>query len=141
MRHDRFMEYIRRFNEQDETAFEEFLSPTMHMKNGTLEFTGVDGMKAHYAKIWGNFREVLDVRRFVSDDDTAAIQMNARFEALHDDPDSLFGPVETGDRFEFNGLNMYRIDSTGRFDDILVAYNSFTSTRVGAQPVELGIPH
>ena len=68
MRKQRFDEYIRRFNERDETAFDEFLTPDMHMQNGTLEFTGVQGMKDHYGRIWPTFREELFPDRFVSDD-------------------------------------------------------------------------
>ncbi len=47
----RFDEYIRRFNAEDETAFDEFVAPHMQMLNGGLELTGVQAMKAHYAKI------------------------------------------------------------------------------------------
>jgi hypothetical protein len=47
MREARFREYIRRFNAEDDTAFDDFLAPDMHMKNGTLEYTGVQGMKDH----------------------------------------------------------------------------------------------
>ena len=35
-----FDDYIRRFNEQDMTAFEDYLAPDMHMLNGSLEYTG-----------------------------------------------------------------------------------------------------
>jgi hypothetical protein len=53
MQRSRFDEYIARFNQADDTAFDEFLSPKMHMKNGTLEFDGIDGMKHHYRDlIW-----------------------------------------------------------------------------------------
>jgi hypothetical protein len=54
-----FDEYIRRFNAEDATAFEEFLAPDMRMQNGTLVYYGVRGMKDHYAKIWGTLSERL----------------------------------------------------------------------------------
>ncbi|GAB3615869.1 hypothetical protein GCM10027416_04260 [Okibacterium endophyticum] len=136
-----FMEYIRRFNDEDDTAFDDYLHPALHMKNGTLEFTGVDGMKHHYRDlIWGRFREVLDVRRFVGDGDRIAIQMRTLFTALHHQGESLFGPVEKGETFEFNGLIMYELEE-GRFRDILVAYNSFVFTDLSGNSRDLGIPH
>lgn len=142
MKHERFAEYIARFNAEDDTAFDDFLAPNMHMKNGTLEFTGIDGMKNHYqGNIWGNFRELLAVPRFVSDDTTAAIQMNTLFTALKDNPDTIFGPVKTGETFEFNGVIMYQLDENERFADILVAYNSFVFTDSEGNSKDLGIPH
>lgn len=36
---------------------------------------------------------------------------------------------------------MYRLDANQRFDDILVAYNSFTHTNLEGVTVDLGIPH
>lgn len=136
-----FDEYIRRFNEQDPTAFDDYISADMHMTNGTLEFTGRQGMKGHYAKIWGTMRETLNVQRFVSDDQTAAIQMHTHFEVLKDDPASLFGPVRKGETFDFRGVIMYQIDSDGQFSDIKVAYNRFTFTGLNGSQTELGIPH
>lgn len=142
MQRERFDEYIRRFNKQDETAFEDFLSPTMRMKNGTLEYTGVDGMKNHYRNnIWGTFDEWLDVRQFVSDDHGVAIQMFTRFTATRDEPNTIFGPVTVGELFEFNGVIIYRLDETDRFADIIVAYNSFEHIDLSGARVDLGIPH
>lgn len=136
-----FSEYIRRFNEEDDTAFDDYLHPEMHMKNGTLEFSGVDGMKHHYRDlIWGRFRELLDVRRFVGAGDRIAIQMRTLFTARKDQEASIFGPVKTGETFEFNGLIMYELDG-GRFRDILVAYNSFVFTDEAGRSRDLGIPH
>lgn len=137
----RFAEYIRRFNAEDDTAFDDFLHPELHMKNGTLEYTGVDGMKHHYRdNIWGRFRETLVVHRFVSDTETIAIQMYTLFEALGDDADTIFGPVTAGETFEFDGVIMYRLDG-GLFRDILVAYNSFVHTDAAGARRDLGIPH
>ena len=138
----RFDEYIRRFNDEDLTAFDDYLAPDMHMKNGMLEFDGVSGMKHHYRDlIWPDFAERLTVPRFVSDEDCAAIQMNTLFTAKHDAEGSLFGPVKKGETFEFNGVILYQIDETDRFTDILVAYNSFVHTDLDGNTKDLGIPH
>jgi len=138
----RFREYIRRFNAEDDTAFDNYLAPDMHMKNGTLEFDGVDGMKHHYRDlIWPHFTERLSVPRFVSDDGRAAIQMHTLFTARRDAPDTLFGAVRAGETFEFDGVIMYEIDDTDRFSDILVAYNSFVHTDLDGNRRDLGIPH
>jgi hypothetical protein len=137
----RFDEYIRRFNDQDLTAFDEFLAPDMHMRNGTLEFVGVQAMKDHYAKIWPTFREELFADRFVSDDEHLAIRMRALFTAHRDDETSIFGPVRAGETFEFNGVILYCLDTGERFTDILVAYNSFVFTDSGGGRHHLGIPH
>jgi hypothetical protein len=137
----RFDDYIRRFNAQDTTAFDDYIAPGLHMLNGTLEFTGRQGMKDHYAKVWSSFRETLAVPRFVSDERTAAIQMRTHFEAVKDDPRSLFGPVREGETFDFQGVIMYEIDGNGQFADITVAYNRFTFTDRGGDQTELGIPH
>jgi hypothetical protein len=137
----RFDEYIGRFNLEDDTAFDEFLHPGMHMKNGTLEYTGIDGMKHHYRdNIWGRFRETLVVKRYVSDAESIAIQMYTRFQALHDDDATIFGPVRLGEIFEFDGVIMYQLES-GLFRDILVAYNSFVFTNGAGEKRDLGIPH
>jgi hypothetical protein len=136
-----FDEYIRRFNAEDPTAFDDYLAPDMHMQNGTLEFDGSQGMKDHYARIWGKLTESLNVERFVSDERTVAIQMHARFDVLADDPASLFGPVREGEAFDFRGLIMYRLNSDGKFADIKVAYNRFTFTDLEGKQIELGIPH
>jgi hypothetical protein len=136
-----FDDYIARFNRRDVTAFEDYLADDMHMKNGTLEFDGAQGMKDHYAKIWSTFREELAPTDFVGSDTNVAIRMVTYFTAERDDPESLFGPVTEGDRFEFRGVISYRLNTDGRFADILVAYNSFTSIRRDGTVTELGIPH
>lgn len=136
-----FMKYIERFNREDLTAFDDFLHPQMHMKNGTHEFDGVEGMKHHYRDlIWPDFKEQLIVPRFLSTDDRIAIQMRTIFTAKADNPASLFGPVLKGETFEFNGLIMYEV-LDGLFKDILVAYNSFVYTNLAGEQRDLGIPH
>ena len=136
-----FMKYIERFNREDLTAFEDYLHPDMHMKNGTLEFDGIDGMKHHYRDlIWPDFKEQLIVPRFVSTDSRIAIQMRTIFTPKAANPKSLFGPVQLGETFEFNGIIMYEVvDSL--FKDICVAYNSFVHTDVHGNQRDLGIPH
>jgi hypothetical protein len=93
---ERFDEYIRRFNAEDATAFDEFLAPDMRMQNGTLVYHGVQGMKDHYAKIWGMLKETLHVQRFVSDSETFAVQIWTRFEAVIDAEQTIFGPSTEG---------------------------------------------
>ena len=110
------------------------------MQNGTLEYTGVQGMKDHYARIWSSFREELFPDRFVSDDEHLAIRMVTRFTAERDDPGSLFGPVTAGETIEFRGVIMYTLRDD-RFADILVAYNSFVHTDATGATRDLGIPH
>jgi hypothetical protein len=136
----RFDDYIRRFNAQDVAAFEEFLGEDMLMTNGTLEFIGIQAMKDHYARIWGTFTERLTVGRFVSDADHVAIEMDAHFEAQHDDPESMFGPVTKGECFDFSGLIMYDVVDD-QFAKIRVAYNSFLHTAPDGSVTSLGIPH
>jgi hypothetical protein len=136
-----FDEYIRRFNERDPTAFDDYLAPDMHMTNGKLEFTGVAGMRAHYEKIWVTFDEELSVQRYVSDEHTVAIEMRTHFTAHRDDRESLFGPVGKGTTFDFHGLIMYRLREDGLFQDIRVSYNEFIRTDPGGGSADLGIPH
>ena len=140
MKRERYDDYIQRFNAQDMTAFEDYLAPNMRMVNGTLEFHGVQGMKDHYAKIWKTFSEDLAVERFVSDEQTLAVQLWAHFTALRSDENSLFGPVKLGETFDFRGLIMYQITDE-KFSDIRVAYNSFTFTNLEGEVKDLGIPH
>lgn len=142
MKEARFREYIARFNAADDTAFDDYLAQDLHVKNGTLEFTGIDGMKRHYRElIWPDFREELTVPRYVSESDRAAVQMTTLFTALHNRQDSLFGAVNKGETFEFNGVIMYEINAQDRFSDILVAYNSFVHTDLDGVRHDLGIPH
>ena len=135
------MKYIDRFNREDHTAFDDYLHPLMHMKNGTHEFDGIAGMKHHYRDlIWPNFIEKLIVPRYLSTDDRIAIQMRTLFTAKHDNPDTIFGPVRKGETFQFDGLIMYEVED-GLFRDILVAYNSFVYTDLHGNQKDLGIPH
>jgi hypothetical protein len=140
MNRKQFDRYIKLFNEQDPGAFDEFIAPGMTMLNGGLHIDGRRGMREHYAKIWRSLRETLHVERFVSDDDTIAIQMWAHFAVVMDDDDSVFGPVRQDEAFDFRGLIMYRVES-GQFTDCKVAYNSFKRTSVDGSITELGIPH
>ncbi|WP_018465965.1 nuclear transport factor 2 family protein [Calidithermus timidus] len=140
MTREHYAAYIRRFNAQDLSVFEEFLSPEVRVLNGTLELLGREAMRAHYARIWRTFRETLEVERWVGDGEGVAVQMKAHFEALRDDPASPFGPVVAGERFEFEGLILYRVQDE-RFTEIRVAYNRFTHTDREGRKRELGIPH
>lgn len=135
-----FDDYIRRFNAQDATAFDDYLAPDVSVLNGTLPLRGVQEFKAHYRRIWENFTEVLHIERFVSDMSTLAVQMWTHFEAQGDDEASLFGPVKAGETFDFRGLVLYRIEQ-GRFTHITVAYNSFVHTDLQGRQVNLGVPH
>jgi len=101
---------------------------------------GVGAMKAHYARIWSTFFEAVHVERFVADDASVAVQMWTHFNARRDDAESVFGAVRRGDRFDFRGLVMYRIEQ-GRFREIRVAYNSFTRSDADGRVQQLGIPH
>jgi hypothetical protein len=135
-----FDEYIRRFNAEDPTVFDEYLSPNMKMLNGALEFTGIEGMRDHYEnKMWPFFHERLNVLRFVSSDGILAIQMWTNFEAKRD-AETIFGSARKGEMFDFRGLIMYDIEN-GKFATITVAYNSFRNTKVTGEVIEMGIPH
>lgn len=137
----RYDEYIRRFNEEDPTAFDEFLAPDMHMLNGALEFAGVAGMRNHYEnRIWPCFVEKLNVLRYVSDEMVLAVQMWTRFTAKKT-ATTIFGDVEKGELFDYRGVILYDIDQTGRFSSITVAYNSFTNTKLDGRTQDMGMPH
>ena len=137
---ERFDSYIARFNARDETAFDDIIHPELRMQNGGLVFHGVEGMKHHYAWIWRTFDEVLDVQRFVADDDTIAIEMTTNFRAERADDDTPFGAVVEGDRFEFHGVIMYRMRD-GLFGDIRVAYLSFSHTAPDGTVTQRGLAH
>ncbi|MFT3763023.1 MAG: nuclear transport factor 2 family protein [Pseudoxanthomonas sp.] len=140
MERSRFDEYIARFNAEDATAFDDFLAPDMHMQNGTLHYDGVQGMKDHYARIWGRMKETLEVEDYVTDGQRLAIQMHTRFDVLKDDQESPFGPVRRGERFDYYGLILYQIHG-GKFQDIKVAYLDFVRTGLDGSAVSIGIPH
>lgn len=143
MQETRFKEYIDRFNQRDDTAFDDFLADDVHVQNGTLHFDGVQGMKEHYQRIWKDFSEELFPSHFTSDGDpngTAAIRMGTNFTALHDAEDSLFGPVTKGEKFRFDGVIMYTLRDD-KYTSILVAYNNFIHTDAQGNSRDLGIPH
>lgn len=141
MKRETFMDYIARFNAEDATAFEDYLTDDMQMLNGALRFAGVEGMKDHYQnKIWPFFREILNPLRFVSDDRHVAIEMHTDFIARDDVPETLFGPVVKGERFAYRGLIMYDLRD-GKFCTITVAYNSFTNIKLDGTVIEMGLPH
>jgi hypothetical protein len=141
MLRSRYDDYIRRFNERDATAFDDYITDDMTMLNGALTFTGVAGMRDHYEnKIWPFFKETLHVLRFVSDDISLAVQLRTEFVALGD-ADTLFGPVKKGERFEYRGVIMYEINDEDRFTSIIVAYNSFQNMKVTGEVIEMGMPH
>ncbi|PZA07694.1 MULTISPECIES: nuclear transport factor 2 family protein [unclassified Meiothermus] len=140
MTRERYETYIWRFNAQDLSVFEEFLSPRVRVLNGTLELLGREAVQAHYARIWHTFRETLDIERWVADGEGLAVQMRAHFQTLRDDPASPFGPVAAGECFDFEGIVLYRVEE-GRFSEIRVAYNRFTRTDREGRQRELGIPH
>jgi hypothetical protein len=140
MKKEVFDDYIRRFNERDATTFEDYIDPNCVIINGTLELRGIQGMKDHYARIWKSTKEELHVERFVSDDNTLAIQMWTHFAVQKDDDDSPFGKVKTGECFDYHGIIMYELKNS-KFTSIKVSYLSFTYTDVKGNKKELGIPH
>lgn len=136
----RFDDYVRRFNAQDATAFEDYLGEDVHVQNGRPHYDGVQGMKDHYARIWRSMRETLEVLAFVSDGATMAVELHTHFEVLRDDADSPFGAVRVGTQFDYHGVVMYRV-AGGKIRAIKVSYLDFTRTDPGGQPVSLGIVH
>ena len=133
-------EYIRRFNEEDPTAFDDYLAPDMHMLNGGLEFIGIEGMREHYQnRIWPFFREQLNVLRYISDETTLAVQMWTHFIAKRKAA-TLFGAVEAGEVFDYRGIILYDIRD-GLFSRITVAYNSFVNMKITGEMVDIGMPH
>lgn len=98
-------------------------------------------MKDHYQnKIWPDFDERLNPLRFIGNDDHVAIEMRTEFEALADNPDTLFGAVRKGEMFVYHGLIMYDLRD-GRFTKIQVAYNRFTNIKLDGTEIEMGLPH
>lgn len=141
MNRERFDNYIRRFNQEDATTFDDFLAPDVTVQNGRLHYSGVQGMKDHYAKIWGSMKETLSVQRFVCDGQTLAVWLETHFEVLKDNPASLFGSVRKGETFDYTGLVMYQLNAEGKFQDIKVAYFDFVRTDLNGVPHSLGIVH
>jgi hypothetical protein len=136
-----FDDYLRRFNEEDPTAFDDYIASDMKMLNGALEFSGVAGMRDHYEnKIWPYFTEALEISAFIGNDQNVCVKMWAKFTAKKA-ADTLFGEVKKGEQFDFRGLILYDLNSEGKFSSITVAYNSFTNTKVDGEVIEMGIPH
>ncbi|MFC3531232.1 nuclear transport factor 2 family protein [Vogesella facilis] len=141
MDRNRFEQYIARFNAEDASAFDDFLAPEVTVQNGRLHYCGVQGMKDHYAKIWGKMKETLSVRRFVCDGSTLAVWLETHFAVQQDDAASLFGSVRAGESFDYSGLVMYQLDAAGKFADIKVAYFDFVRTDLNGVRHSLGIVH
>jgi hypothetical protein len=140
MKRERFDEYVRRFNAEDASVFDEFLTPDMRMQNGGLHYQGIEGMKAHYGRIWGRFRETLAVRSFVADERHLAVHLNTHFEALVDDAQTPFGSVRRGEAFDYDGIVFYDLRD-GRFSAIKVSYLSFIKTGLDGVKHSLGLAH
>ncbi|MBN4053699.1 nuclear transport factor 2 family protein [Haliea sp. AH-315-K21] len=141
MNRSQFDEYIRRFNEEDPTAFDDYIATDMKMLNGALEFSGVAGMRDHYEnKIWPYFVEKLYISAFIGNDENVCVKMWTNFTAKMD-ADSLFGAVKKGEQFDFRGLILYDLNAAGKFSTITVAYNSFKNTKISGEEIEMGIPH
>lgn len=65
----------------------------MKMRNGALEFEGVEGTRDHYEnRIWRCFVERLNVLRFASSETIVAIEMWTNIKARAP-AETLFGPV------------------------------------------------
>jgi len=136
-----FNDYIRRFNNEDATTFDDYLAPDMTITNGALVMHGIQGMKDHYQlRIWPHFKETIHIEQFVSDEENLAVRMWTHFEARDDLAETLFGPVKKGETFDFRGAVMYRIKN-GRFTHIWVSYNSFVNTRIDGTTIDMGMPH
>ncbi|MPT49052.1 MAG: nuclear transport factor 2 family protein [Sphingobium sp.] len=125
MKREEYDDYVNRFNKRDLTVFDEYLSPDVKVWNGEFFYTGIDGMKNHYAVIWKSFIETLNILRFVSDEKTAAAELLTTFEPTADADSTPVGPVRIGDRLEFHGVVLYEI-ADGRFTSIKVSYLTFT---------------
>jgi hypothetical protein len=135
-----FDDYIARFNRRDPTTFTDYIDPNARVLNGLLEINGADGMKAHYAWIWKSFNEELSVLRFVSDDDSLAIEMKTHFTVNKDDDESPFGVVKVGECFDYHGVIMYQMVNN-KFTDTKVSYLSFSRTGLDGKTIQMGIPH
>lgn len=136
-----FEQYIRRFNAQDATAFDDYLAADMTMRNGNLRYSGVDGMKKHYAVIWKSMKETLSLQKFVCLGDVVAIELHTNFEVLKTTDESPFGPVQKGEQFDYEGLIMYQLNEENKFSDIKVSYLDFTRTGLDGVTKSLGIAH
>ena len=136
----RFDAYIRRFNAEDPTAFDEFLAPDVTVQNGGLRYQGRQAMKDHYARIWGRMKETIRLTSFVCDGQALSAGMRTHFEALVDDGHTIFGSIRRGECFDYHGVVMYRIED-GLLAGIEVAYLSFTKTDLNGIVHSIGLPH
>lgn len=141
MKRDRFDDYVRRFNAQDASAFDDYLSPAVAVQNGGLRLNGVQAMKDHYTRIWRCFDENLQVQRYVSDGASAAVHLMTHFEARVDAADTPLGSVRAGECFDYDGIVFYAIDGAGRFSEIKVAYLSFDRTGLDGVRRAVGLAH
>lgn len=132
--------YVALFNAEDTSAFRTYLTEDVRVCNGHLEYQGVQGMIDHYAKIWGNFKETLNVLQYIGNADNVAVELHTHFDVLVDDEQSLFGPVKAGETFDYYGIVMYRLRE-GRFCEIKVSYLDFVHTDLSGKKTSLGIVH
>lgn len=135
-----YSDYVRRFNNEDVSAFELYLAPDVTVLNGHLAYQGVQGMKDHYAKIWRSMKETLHVQRFVSDGESMAVELHTHFQVLKDDPGSPLGAIRKGETYDYSGIVMYRL-AGGKITDIKVSYLDFVRTGLDGKKTSLGIVH
>ena len=135
-----FDDYISRFNGRDPTTFDDYIHPEARILNGRFLIRGRQGMKDHYAKIWSGYTEELKIERFVADDHTVAIEMEAHFTATRDDEESIFGPIMAGETFDSHNVIIYRIDN-GLFTDIKIANLDRTKTTLKGEKLDVGRAH
>lgn len=140
MKKEVFDDYINRFNKRDATTFEDYVHPDARILNGHLLIKGMQGMKDHYARIWGGYTEELHVERFVSDEYTLAVEMRAHFTATKDDDESIFGPILAGETFDSHNVIIYQIEN-GLFTDIKIATLSRVKTNLRGEKMDVGQAH
>jgi nuclear transport factor 2 (NTF2) superfamily protein len=135
-----YLHYIKVFNEKNRDAFEAYFSEDVYYRNGNLVLEGIDAVKAHYKNLWEYMEEDLTVNEFVFDGDTLAVDLHAHFTAIKTDESSPFGPIKTGDNFDYYGSIIYKINHRGKISRVIVSYLDFTITKDGVT-TSIGIPH
>lgn len=135
-----FERYLGMFNRKDPAAFETYFAPDVRMSNGGLVFEGIPAVKEHYRKIWGSMDEKVIVEEFLFDGKTLAVQLHAIFNVPKDAQDTPFGPIRQGERFDYRGAVVYKLNEAGKFTDIKVAYYGFSRTTDGVTRA-MGMPH
>ncbi|MFT3907535.1 MAG: nuclear transport factor 2 family protein [Steroidobacteraceae bacterium] len=140
MNYEQFSTYISRFNNEDAGTFDTYLAADVTVQNGRMHYSGVQGMKDHYAKIWKSMREILSVQRFVSDGETMAVELHTHFDVRKDEKDSPFGEIKKGEMFDYSGVVLYRVKD-GKITDIKVSYLDFVKTALDGTQTSLGIVH